>query len=116
MIGGRLLYQDVIKTGGRPKCCTDFESTVLCASFAPEWRNWYTHQTQNLASVKDMSVRVRPPAPSPFICGFRSDAVQNFPISICKVSWASYNHPECCRSHSSILVAILYNQLANHNS
>ena len=31
--------------------------------FTPEWRNWYTHQTQNLASVKDMSVRVRPPAP-----------------------------------------------------
>ena len=33
----------------------------------PEWRNWYTHQTQNLASVKDMSVRVRPPAPSALI-------------------------------------------------
>jgi hypothetical protein len=22
---------------------------VLSSKFAPEWRNWYTHQTQNLA-------------------------------------------------------------------
>src|ERR1051325_4062354 len=26
------------------------ETVLLCASFAPEWRNWYTHQTQNLAN------------------------------------------------------------------
>src|SRR5678816_2063861 len=31
--------------------------------FRPEWRNWYTHQTQNLAGLTPMSVRVRPPAP-----------------------------------------------------
>src|ERR1044072_4615246 len=43
--------------------CAPGGCALSCPSFAPEWRNWYTHQTQNLASVKDMSVRVRPPAP-----------------------------------------------------
>ena len=28
----------------------------------PEWRNWYTHSTQN-AATRVMSVRVRPRAP-----------------------------------------------------
>lgn len=28
----------------------------------PEWRNWYTHSTQNAATYV-MSVRVRPQAP-----------------------------------------------------
>ena len=23
---------------------------MMCIPFMPEWRNWYTHQTQNLAS------------------------------------------------------------------
>ena len=30
--------------------CTPGGCALSCASFAPEWRNWYTHQTQNLAS------------------------------------------------------------------
>ena len=63
-IGDVNLSQGVIKTEVSDECCAEFESAVSCPSFKPEWRNWYTHQTQNLASVKDMSVRVRPPAPA----------------------------------------------------
>ncbi len=29
----------------------------------PRWRNWQTHETQNLAVFDTMSVRLRPPAP-----------------------------------------------------
>ena len=29
--------------------CASEESALSCHPFAPEWRNWYTHQTQNLA-------------------------------------------------------------------
>jgi hypothetical protein len=34
---------------GECDSCTASEETVLSSLLKPEWRNWYTHQTQNLA-------------------------------------------------------------------